>query len=93
MLAKSDESEELAVQAMAARNDYWAAYATVRLIGSNEVFKAADQMLVFVDDSVEQTAFDRTRYVELLQRFTNAVRAELIDEGRDDHGRWARIGG
>jgi hypothetical protein len=80
-LAKSAEPDELVAQARDARSDYWAAYTTVRLIGSQEVFEAADQMLVFIDDSIEQVTFDRARYMEILRRFTNTVRMELIGDG------------
>jgi hypothetical protein len=64
---------------MATRSEYWAAYTTVRFIGSGEVFEIANQMLAFIDDSIEQITFDRERFREILQRFTDTVRAELID--------------
>lgn len=78
LLAKSGPPAGGKDEARAARSDYWAAYTTVRLLGSDEAFKIANNMLMFIDESIERVEFDEVTYRRLLQRFTDTVRTELL---------------
>lgn len=78
LLAKSGPSEGGEDEARAMRSDYWAAYTKVRLFGSRKAFQIANDLLIFIDQSIDGAEFDQTRYSHLLRCFTDTVRKELL---------------
>ena len=75
--SRNANAADVLTDARTARNEYWAAYAVARLIGSEEVFSIADEILSFFDDSIQQGRFNHEQFVTLLQGFTDAARKEL----------------
>lgn len=78
-LYQNSDSEEAAKAASEARSQYWSAYTVVRLIGSPEVYNAANDLLRWIDQSMDVKQFDSSSYRSLLNRFTRAARAELVN--------------
>jgi len=77
ILSENSDSEEAVNAASEARSQYWAAYTVVRLIGSSDVYNAANDLLRWIDQSIDVKQFDIPSYRSLLNRFTRAARAEL----------------
>lgn len=78
ILSRNKDSKEAFLFAREARNKYWSAYAVVRLIGSLEVFEAANELFKWIDESRDTREFDDASYRKFLSRFTEAARSELV---------------
>lgn len=85
-LSRNSDSEEAVNAALEARNQYWSAYAVVRLIGSPEVCKAASNMLRWIDESRDSRQYDDASYGNLLNHFTSGARSDLITPANSHAG-------
>lgn len=85
LFSQTPDSEERLQSARRARNEYWAAYTVVRLIGSDEISQVASELLDFIDRSRETATFDEGEFGRLLNVFIKAVRRELIGTSSGVH--------
>ncbi len=84
ILARQEGSSVAKAEALNSRNEYWSAYTAVRLIGSTEVYKIANDILAFFDECLEKCKFDQDSFRSLLKKFTLAARRELLMESEND---------
>jgi hypothetical protein len=84
ILSRNKDSREAFQAAREARNQYWSAYAVVRLIGSPDVFEAAKDLFKWMDESRDTREFDDASYRKFLSRFTEVARSELVQPAGSD---------
>jgi hypothetical protein len=77
ILSRNPDSEEALDDARTARNNYWEAFAVVRLIGSEEMANLSEEFLEYIDEKRRTRQFDSDEYRAWVSRLTNTARQEL----------------